>query len=83
MEQEQIRIKCDHCLELIDHLEAFPAKRNGSGSACLGCFITHVDSKRTDSERFGIIMGAFNAEPGEVIIERRVIMPRPVKRGAR
>jgi hypothetical protein len=64
MEQEQIRVKCDHCKAQVDHLEAFPSKRNGTGSACLPCFVQHVDSKRTDADRAAIIVGAFGGKRG-------------------
>jgi hypothetical protein len=59
MEQEQIRVKCDHCEAQVGYLEVFPAFANGTGSACLPCFIKHVDDKRTDSQRFAAMMGAF------------------------
>ena len=59
IEQEEIRVKCDHCEAQVHYLEAFPAKRNGTGSACLPCFVEHVDAKRTDAERWGAMMGAF------------------------
>lgn len=50
---------CDHCTKQVHWLEAFPAQLDGSGLACLSCYQLHVDSKRTDAQRFQIIMGTF------------------------
>ena len=53
------KIVCDHCAKQVHHLEVFPAKLNGKGTACIQCFIKHVDSKRTDADRFAILMNTF------------------------
>ena len=50
---------CDHCSAAVHWLEAFPAQLNGTGLACLSCYQLHVDSKRTDAERYAVIMGTF------------------------
>jgi len=76
-------VPCAHCAAQVGYLEVFPAQVNGTGSACLPCFIKHVDAKRTDQQRFETLMGAFGGGRGEVIIESRLITGRPVKRGAR
>ena len=50
---------CDYCGKLVHWLEAFPAQLNGSGLACLSCYQANVDSKRTDAQRYDVIMGTF------------------------
>jgi hypothetical protein len=62
--QEQAPVTCAHCAAQVHYLETFPAKTNGTGSACLPCFIKHVDAKRTDSQRFAAMMGAFGGKGG-------------------
>ena len=52
-------IACDHCAALVDALEVFPAQLNNTGSACIKCYIEHVDSKRSDAQRFAAMMSAF------------------------
>ena len=55
-------VVCDHCNKQFDALEAFPAKADGGGCACLKCFVEHVDSKRTDAERWDVMMGTFKGK---------------------
>jgi len=50
---------CDHCSAAVHWLEAFPAQLDGTGLACLSCYQLHVDSKRTDAQRYDVIMGTF------------------------
>jgi hypothetical protein len=64
MEQEQAPVTCAHCAAQVHYLEVFPAQVNGTGSACLACFIKHVDAKRTDQQRFAAMMGAFGGRGG-------------------
>jgi hypothetical protein len=56
---EAATVRCNHCNADVHYLEVFPAHRDGTGSACLPCYVKHVDAKRTDAERFSALMGAF------------------------
>jgi len=58
-ESDAANIACDHCAAAVHPLEVFPAQLNGKGSACIKCYIEHVDSKRSDAQRFAAMMSAF------------------------
>ena len=50
---------CAYCSAVVHPLEVFPTAGKTLGSACQSCFIEHVDSKRTDADRFAALMNAF------------------------
>lgn len=50
---------CAYCSAVVHPLEVFPTAGKTVGSACQSCFIEHVDSKRTDADRFAALMNAF------------------------